>query len=210
VHALIKALFVSLQSPEKALAYFKTAKISGDEIAPLTDSFRRVMQSAHQLHLTVKTKSENQNRVSYSRFVVGSALFSLKRAFLSEAFYLPAIDGVVRQLCNEKTPDDIAPLINSYSEIADWIFEPINTQIYLYKSPTTLINYCQMLGQYTLVNHNVSHRFECYSELYSAIQNLNSGDFHINDFSYVPYFERLQEIIPYLEIVDIPEVTSHD
>jgi hypothetical protein len=209
VHALIKALFLSLHSQEAAANYFKTAKLSENDVALATTAFQHIIHSAHEAWININP-AENQHFASYKYFVVGSALFALKRAFLSEAFYLPAVDGVVRKLCNEKTPDDIAPLIDSYSEISNWIFEPVQPEICLFKSPKFQIHYCQKFGQYRLINNNRSSTFKYYTELYFAIHKINPSFFTINEFSFYSYFDRLVAVIPYLECSSYRKVTSND
>jgi hypothetical protein len=194
VHALIAALFLSTASSAMAETDFKTAGISEENTINGVQHFSTIMAQAFSFQSAEVTK------ISKRSFRLSSALYALKRAYLSEVFYLPAIDAEVRALISTKTPEDIAPLINSYRDLTDWIFEEDTDTICLFKSSELQISYFKNTERYELsIEPNTSAHFNSFSSLFDAIQELDEEIICINNFNFKTYFESLHRVIPLIE-----------
>jgi hypothetical protein len=198
VHALIAALFLSTASPSAAKNDFKAAGIAEENSAKAVNYFSQIMTQAFNVQAAKLTK------ISSKSFRVSTALYALKRAYLSEVFFLPAIDIEVRTLISTKTPEDIAPLINSYRDLTDWIFEADTDTICLFKSPELQISYLKNTECYELsIAPSTSAHFNSFSSIFGAIQELDEEMIHINSFSFKTYFENLYRVIPLIETASL-------
>lgn len=191
VHSLIAGLFLSLSSPQAAEQCWVAAKVDASECQKLVASFNHIV-------LQLWNAETKENRGSLKSFVVATSLRALKRAYLSEVFYSPLIADTVWKLCQEKTPADIAPLINSYHELAAWIFEPVEESVVLYQSKNINMSYCQLSGEYRIDTQGALMRFLSYEELSLQLSNSNLC-LDTNQFSFSYYFDRMLEILPSIE-----------
>jgi|GEM_PF-570919 len=194
VHALIAGTFISIINLSKAEPCFALAKI------PLETSIKLARSFAYTIDEIWEKQNANSSQIlRKDYFTVGSALIALKRAYLAEVFFAPLIAKNTWDLCQEKTTDDIASFIDSYSSLAQWIFKENDLNVYLFKAENIEIFYSMDGGTYSVKRGENISQFQSYIALFSALQDCDPKNFVINHFNFINYFERLYQVIPSME-----------
>ena len=194
VHALIAAFFVSIYSPEAAEPILSSAKISeidSHRVGAHSSDIMNAVWKLHQSEYSLKDASKDH-------FFIGTALVGLKRAYLSTVFYSPLVSENVWGMCKfMRSPDDVAPLINSYIRLAGWIYEASNEQITLFQSDVMKIIYMQSDGTYVIERRGTNLSiYSCYEDLFCSLKTIHRKEFVINDFSFFDFFIKLNRVIP--------------
>ena len=196
VLALISAFYLSLKSFSEAESSFRLADVPQDRSYQLHESFRTVVREAAN-----KSFSERSSRMLYRNFVIASALTAVKRTYLAQVFYGTAIERDVWQVCNEKSPDDVAPLIESYNNLSKWIFEEPSAEIVIFRSSEILCYFNSLEGAY-IFKSKEEFAFRCYADLLDFIFGLDSNRLEINNFSFIEYFKAVENILTTLEKIE--------
>jgi hypothetical protein len=207
VCALIVALFLSIKKSKIAECYFRTAQVFSEEAEQLSEHFSALMSQDFSLD------DSNDGTIGSSRehHYTTCLLSALKRAYLAEIFYSTEVEKNVTAVCNEKSPSDIAPLIDSYKKIADWAFFNILNEIYLFQSHSTAIYYSPKNGQYYLkeMNGEVSH-FSSFTSLHFRVSAMDSALFTINNVEFMKFFGKLNYFMSIVEKIDCATEADHD
>lgn len=202
VVALITASYLSLTDPIAAEAYFTTADISKDKSLRYSVSFREVIES----YAALKTCTSTPQRDS---LMIASLLKSLKRAWLAEMWYMPAVHDRVAKLCNEHTPDDIGPFIDNYERMVDWVFSEHDREIVLYKNNNTEITFSADRAMYFLRDSQISESHRQFPILYESIMGLPASRFMINEFDFRLFFGRILRVIISIENAMVKAELEH-
>jgi len=198
VHALTAAFFLSFYSPKVAQLFLSSAKISELDSQRIVEKSSDIMNEIWQLH-----HGSHQAKFPYQdHFFVGTALVALKRAYLSTVFYSPLVERNVWGMCQAKHPDDVAPLINNYIELIDWIYEASYKQVTLYQSNELKIIYRQSDGTYRLESSDDLLTYSCYQELFQCLNTIDKEKFVVNNFNFFDFFNKLERVIPLMHSSD--------
>ena len=195
VFALIAALYIATTRPQEAAPYFDQAGISKIEVPAIIEAFRNIIKHAVRVERSIDAKAD----LSLEGFVIGAALTALKRTCLAALFYITRVDKNVWELCREKTPYDIAALIDSYNDLATWIFEDDRGIVTLFLSARLSVTFNQNDCTYTsrLDGHDSKHK--SFVGLFVALGMVAKELMEINGFSFQPFFRKLSKIVPLLE-----------
>lgn len=198
VFALIAGLFISLRDAREAAPYFRHANISDSESIFFSNNFARIIGQAFE----VEKETKDDMNLSVEGFLIGSALAAFKRTYLATVFYISEIEKTVWGLCKEKTPYEIAPLVESYKNLASWIFEDADEEVSLFRSQRVAMDFNMCSRTYTLISDGKTFQYESYKRLFQAICAIDPEAITVNGFSFYDFFAQLNVIIPLLEIQD--------
>lgn len=197
VFALIKGLYLSLFSTEAAAANYDTAGIiNDDEKHTLSANFKNLIESIFSQQKVLNTSSSN----SLSQFTIISFLCAMKRAYYSAIFYLPLLEGQVRNFCSNSRPDDIESFINMYCDAANWIYELQSNNVVLFKSSDLSI--CMDIERHiysVFCEKNSIRKFNSYTSLLSFLHSELKDELWVCGFNGIYFFDALLNTLQHIE-----------
>lgn len=144
---------------------------------------------------------------TYSAFMTGAAIHSLKKAYFSSFFTRGRIVSQLLAMVNKVEPEFFEDYIESHIAVAKWLFEDESSaEAVLFKSPELELSYAADSGKYTVVtNHATDRRFPSVRSLRDWIEGRGEGAFFIDNYDFRPGLLRFLVVLEDLENLKIAE-----
>jgi hypothetical protein len=201
---LLNNLFMSINNKAEATSELATLFTKlGIEAAPaqIIRDFNAISQNAYTAS---KKHFENVNEYRLVQMLV-----VMKRAICAEYFYLINVDKNVRHVCDHKTPNEIAPLIEEAQLVSNWVFEAENKEkITLFNSAEITIFYDLQRSLFIVCcikanKENDQQTFETFNSLMNFIQTLKKSDLEISNYPFIKYFNNIASLLSAITRADL-------
>jgi len=185
VKNLIVGSFVSLTDSSQAHCFLSVANLNENEIKIYSEFFSTIVE-------TISLRSKTSRKLT----IILMAIKAIKRAFISDLFYLTSVTEVVSEKISKNDRSLISPLINLYLDIAEWGFKEEENIV-------TVIKYNNLEIKYfvTSENYQVTYAdskgifYKKFEEIYSyhfKQENKSRGSF---DSSLITYIHTLNSAL---------------
>jgi len=146
--------------------------------------FLLVLKSAFEIH---------EVRCRFSSFVKLCGIKSLKKAYFSQVFFRPRVIKHIEAGLYEN--DAVSAMIDTYSELTNWIYEENQLVQILYKKTSFVVCYQRDSNDYLLKNGDTVEIFTCSDDLSLCLAAMDKNYFIQNGFDFYPYIVRMLDIL---------------